>query len=135
MTDQPSCYGWRKYDVARPVYRCLDFKIDPAASEYYLWAVPDHGQHPELNRWDKLSPAFSGFISRGIGRPIACCYSAQAALEVIDNELLYRAWTGDGSDAAEVFDYFCHNFLGVWWGDRTPFFLSNSSDLFDILKT
>lgn len=127
-------YGWRKYECGVPVYRATEAALDPGYRERLLWPAVDEGQFPLLNRWEKLEEAFVGFVSRGLEEPHACAYSASIAMRIVSDQLLSSRMWIDGIDAADAYEFFLTNFLGVWFGDRTPFFLSQNQELSEILK-
>lgn len=130
----PDAYAWRKYQCAVPVYRWSATAAAEHPRALYLWPAADDNQHPRLNRWEKLEPAFVGFISIGEAAPSACAYSARGALESIRSSILYPQWAGRGADAASCYEYMLHNLLGVWMGEATPFLLHDTEVLTDSIK-
>lgn len=129
----PSGYAWRKYECGVPVYRYADGDQFTASSKLILWPTAVGLQFPRLNRWEKLDSALMGFISVGLAEPHACAYSASAVLRLVGERLMARTWI-DGADAAEAYEYMLGNLLGVWLGNRTPYLVSATADLTDILK-
>lgn len=126
-------YAWRKYDVARPVYGYEPDLLDPGFRGLVLWHGVSTREYPRLNRWEKLDAAFMGFMSRGIDAPHACVYDAGKAIEIMSREHLAKTWI-PGADAAEAYEHFCANFLGVWMGEKTPYFFHPTVRLVEIVK-
>lgn len=122
---RPDGYLWRKYHTAIPVH-CPRPPHLPEDGVYHLWPAEDDGARPDLNRWDGLEDAFLGYCSRGT-EVLCVCYDMQRALAALLGKGFYRTFN-KGSDAAELREFFRDNFLGVYFGDRTPFFFSASPD-------
>lgn len=129
----PCGYGWRKYECGVPLHVYQPGDLMSPSDGLILWPAAVGSQLPKLNRWERLGGALVGFVSIGLARPHACVYSARAALGIISNDILSRTWI-DGADAAEAYEYLLSNLLGVWLGNRTPYFTTPTSRLEDILK-
>lgn len=130
-----SGYAWRKYDCGVPLFR-FQGPAAPALlarDQLVLWCASDEGQHPHLNRWEGLGKAFVGFVSKGLLPPTACAYDARSALEILFSEVLARTWI-PGADEVQAYEYLVQHLLGVWMGEKTPFLVTPTSVLEDILK-
>lgn len=121
----PDAFAWRKYECPAEVH-IFQGCADPGYTGYVLWPSAGIWKYPHLARWDGLQGAFTGFVSRGFGPPIATAYSLDGVFENLKaGELLSRTWNA-GADAAEFTEFVVYNLLGVWMGDKTPFLISTS---------
>lgn len=129
----PLGYVWRKYEVGVPLYDYTPDALSPGYKDLVIWHSLPSSCHPSLNRWEGLDEAFMGFISRGLDAPHACAYEAEKAIEIISREHLAKTWI-PGADAAEAYGHVLSNFLGVWFGQRTPYFVHNSQNFLEIVR-
>lgn len=129
-----SGYGWRKYDCGVALHRYQPKDLLEDHHQLILWPAAVAGQHPGLNRWAGLGPALIGFVSHGLAAPHACAYSATQALELIGTTILSRTWM-QAPDAADAYEYLLSNLMGVWMGEKTPYFVTPSAELEEILKS
>jgi hypothetical protein len=89
-----------------------------------FWASVDHKQQPSLNRWENLEPSFAGFV--GEGGNMACAYWLSGILRQLkEGDLVFRTWNS-AADAAEAVEFVEQQLLGVWFGEKTPFILTDS---------
>lgn len=116
-----------------PVYCFEEEAFLPQFTGRILWPALDCWQYPKLRRWDKLGPAFLGFVSQGLSTPHACVYSAKTALRIVREDILARSWI-DSADLAEAYEYVTDYFVGVWMGNHTPYLWTESFAFDEILK-
>lgn len=131
--NNPTGYVWRKYEIGVPIFDFNRDLLDPSFRGLVIWHSGSELAYPKLNRWEGLHPAFLGFVSRGLDAPHACVYDASKAIEIMGREYLAKTWI-PGADAAEAYGHFLSHFLGVWMGEKTPYFWHSSPRLLEIVK-
>lgn len=125
---------WRRYETGVEVFEYSAEMLCPECQDLVLWYSLPTNQYPQLNRWEGLDAAFIGFVSRGLAAPHACVYEAEAALRLIHSEHLGRTWIR-GADAAASYNHLLASFIGVWLGNKTPYFFTKHAEFSDIIKS
>ncbi len=128
-----SAYLWRKYECGVPARVYTGQVVEELEHGLLIWPGVDQGQHPKLNRWQNLGPAFFGFVSRGMAPPHACVYLAAKVREIAEGGLVHKTWI-EGADAAAVYDWMVGNLVGVWMGDKTPYLMTEDSELWSVFS-
>jgi hypothetical protein len=54
-------------------------------------------------------------------------------VELLGRKLVARSWV-DGIDAAEICEFMSLNLLGVWFGEKTPYLVSTSPNMYDSMR-
>jgi hypothetical protein len=117
---EPIVWAWRKYQLGVPAYHA-SMVADP--SRLFFRAAQDAGQLPECNRWEGLEVAFAGFVGRG--GAVATAYWLSDILKLLQSgDLIFRTWH-------PAVDFVNYQFLGVWFGEKTPFILTHQPEFLD----
>ena len=118
----PIAWAWRRYQLGVPVWEPTMDSAKPGCLTF--WASADHKQQPSLNRWENLEPSFAGFVGDGVN--VACAYWVSSILRQLkDGDLVFRTWNS-ATDAAEAVEFIEQQLLGVWFGEKTPFLLTDT---------
>lgn len=129
---QNTIFLWRKYAV--PV-GAVEGGASLSLHEQrpVVWASTADESHPDLPRWDGLEAAFYGYVSEGAGPVEAVCYDLGKAFDAVRNSSVIRFGVRT-VDAVVLEEYFVNTFLGMHFGNSTPWFVSPSLQWSEIVK-
>ncbi len=66
-------------------------------------------------------------------KPRACVYDGRLVYRIAAERLVARCWI-PAVDTVEAYEFVADHFVGVWFGNRTPYLWTSTPDLCEIIN-